>query len=256
MKKTTRTFALVALVLGAGATPAAADCPKGTICRDLIEQGYKACLTGARTKWHNIADTCRQAKKDKNPRNCLAAIRNGFQATTITPSATCSPGSVDCGTFCCDSATPVCEPNGDCCAAYGFTDCCCPSNAPLCESDGLCHAATTTTVSLSATTTTLPSCGICNDQQVAGGDTPDTRIIELGQVSGTAQFDFDTYSIPDDIIVTYEGRVLLDTGCVGTSGSQSLPYSGSSTAMTVEVRPNCQGGTSGTQWDYTLHCPQ
>jgi hypothetical protein len=254
MKKMTGTFALVALVLGAGATPATADCPKGTICRRLIEEGYKACLTGARDKWRNIRDICRQAKLDKNPKNCLAAIRNGFQAT-IKPLATCFPDDVDCGTFCCDSEHPVCEPGGDCCP-IDSPDCCCPSDAPLCESDGFCHATTTTTAPPSVTTTTLASCGICNDEQVAGGDTPDTRDIMLGRSSGTSQFDFDTFSIPDQIIVTYEGRVLLDTGCVGTSGSRSLTYSGSSTEMKVEVRPNCQGGTSGTQWQYTLHCPQ
>jgi len=256
MNNMTATFALVALVLGTGATPAAADCAKGSICRQVIQQGYQACLTGARDKWRAIKALCQQAKRDKNPKNCLSAIRNGFNAAAIEPSAACSPGDIDCGTFCCPGGTPVCEPGGDCCAPHGFTDCCCPSNAPLCESDGSCHAMTTTTSPPSATTTTLPSCGVCNDEQVAGGDTPDTRVIQLGLSSGTSEFDFDTFSIPDQIIVSYEGRVLFDTGCVGTSGTQPLVYSGNSAEMTVEVRPNCQGGTTGTAWQYTLHCPQ
>jgi len=264
MKNMTGTLALAVLLLGAGVTPALADCKKGTICWQLIHDQYGFCLAGARQKWRAILDFCKQAKKAKNPAACRAAIRAGLKTSVVKAelseaSATCTDPSypIDCGTFCCPSTTPVCEPGGACCAPHGLTDCCCPSAQPLCLSDGNCYATTTTTTSPpSVTTTTQPSCGVCNDQQVAGGDTPDTRVIELGQSSGTSQFDFDTFTIPDEIIVTYEGRVLLDTGCVGTSGSMSLTYSGSSTQMTVEVRPNCQGGTSGTAWQYTLHCPR
>jgi hypothetical protein len=94
----------------------------------------------------------------------------------------------------------------------------------------------------------------CSTTQVAGGDAPDTRLVELAKSAGTFQFDFDTQSVPDQIIVSYEGRVLLDTGCVGTSSSQQLTYSGTSTQVSVQVIPNCTGGT-GTAWSYTAHCP-
>ena len=104
------------------------------------------------------------------------------------------------------------------------------------------------------TTTTLPPVGQCDQQQVAGGDTPDTRNIEVGQTSGTFTFDYSTYSIRDRIIVSYQGTTLLDTGCVGESQSRQLTYGGSSTQVTVSVEPNCDGST-GTAWDYTVHCP-
>ncbi len=107
-----------------------------------------------------------------------------------------------------------------------------------------------------ATTTTLPPVAQCNDQQVAGGDTPDTRLIELGRTSGTFTFDYDTVSIKDRIVVSYQGTTLLDTGCVGESMSKPLTYSGSSTQIMVQVLPNCETGGTGTIWNYTAHCPQ
>jgi hypothetical protein len=94
----------------------------------------------------------------------------------------------------------------------------------------------------------------CSTQQLAGADTPETRQVELAKTSGTFQFDFETYQVKDQIIVTYEGRTLLDTGCVGAAASQLLTYSGSSTRISVEVIPNCVGET-GTQWTWTAHCP-
>jgi hypothetical protein len=94
----------------------------------------------------------------------------------------------------------------------------------------------------------------CSTQQLAGADTPETRQVELAKTAGTFQFDYETYQIKDQIIVTYEGRTLLDTGCVGAAASQPLTYSGSSTRISVEVIPNCAGET-GTQWTWTAHCP-
>jgi hypothetical protein len=94
----------------------------------------------------------------------------------------------------------------------------------------------------------------CNSQQVAGGDTPESRTVELGQSSGAFVFEFSTFSQEDRMTVIYEGGVLFDTGCVGTSGSSTLQYGGSSTQVTVNVQPNCAGGT-GTAWNFTVNCP-
>ncbi|MGZ6143082.1 MAG: InlB B-repeat-containing protein, partial [Myxococcales bacterium] len=97
--------------------------------------------------------------------------------------------------------------------------------------------------------------GVCGVQQVAGGDAPDTRDIQMGRSSGTFSFSYDTYTQQDDIRVSYQGQTLFDTGCVGASGSPSLSYGGASSAITVSVSPNCAGG-SGTAWDYTVGCPR
>lgn len=94
----------------------------------------------------------------------------------------------------------------------------------------------------------------CSTTQVAGGNTPDTRQVELAKTSGTFQFDFDTQTVQDQIIVSYEGRTLLNTGCVGTSASRQLSYVGNTTRVSVQVIPNCAGGTN-TAWSWTAHCP-
>jgi pimeloyl-ACP methyl ester carboxylesterase len=94
----------------------------------------------------------------------------------------------------------------------------------------------------------------CSTTQVQGGDTPETRNIDMGRTSGTFNFTYDTYTQPDRMVVLYQGAVLFDTGCVGQSGSVDLTYSGTSTTITVQVTPNCAGG-SGTLWTFTVYCP-
>ena len=94
----------------------------------------------------------------------------------------------------------------------------------------------------------------CDEQQVAGGDTPETREIDMGTKSGNFDFEYDTYTIKDQMIIKYEGKVLFDTGCVGASGTKTISYSGKSTKITVEVHPNCAGETD-TAWEFTTKCP-
>jgi hypothetical protein len=97
----------------------------------------------------------------------------------------------------------------------------------------------------------------CNTTQVAGGDTPETRTIQMGVASGTFKFDYETYSIKDQMLVKYQGATLFDTGCVGTNGKQTtnINFSGTSTLVTVEVNPNCGGPAAGTAWEFTVFCP-
>ncbi len=121
---------------------------------------------------------------------------------------------------------------------------------------------TTSTTETITTTSDFPSdapisSGACDDQQIAGGDTPEVRVIELGQSSGTFNFSYQTYFQEDQMFVTYEGAQLFDTTCLGTGGflTQSLTYSGSATEVTVQIVPNCNGG-SGTAWTFTVECPQ
>ncbi|MBK7472329.1 MAG: IPT/TIG domain-containing protein [Betaproteobacteria bacterium] len=94
----------------------------------------------------------------------------------------------------------------------------------------------------------------CSATQNAGGDTPDTRTIELGKLAGTFLFTFETYSQEDRIIVRYQNATVFDTGCVGASGTQPISYNGASTQISVQVIPNCMGG-SGTAWNYSVSCP-
>jgi hypothetical protein len=108
-----------------------------------------------------------------------------------------------------------------------------------------------TVVSQPTTTATTGQCGVTT---VAGGDVPETHVVDLGRASGTFDFSYDTFIQQDRIIVTYQGTTLLDTGCVGAAATQTLTYAGTATTVTVQVNPNCAGGT-GTAWQFTVGCP-
>jgi hypothetical protein len=96
----------------------------------------------------------------------------------------------------------------------------------------------------------------CGQTQVAGGNTPDTRLIDLGNIGGTFRFDFNTFDQEDQIIIRYEGNEIFNSRCVGTGTTRStnVTYHGTSTKVSVQVIPNCFGGL-GTAWNYTVHCP-
>jgi hypothetical protein len=115
----------------------------------------------------------------------------------------------------------------------------------------------TGTATIAGRAVSVTQAGACSSQNIAGGDVPETRIIDLGRRSGTFTFAFDTQSVRDRLTVSYEGRVLYDSGCVGTNGTRTvnIAYSGNSTTVSVQVTPNCQGG-SGTAWAFTLSCPR
>lgn len=96
----------------------------------------------------------------------------------------------------------------------------------------------------------------CLAQLVQGADVPEARTIQLGSSSGRFTFRYDNgVNNPDRMVVTYEGRMLFDTGCAGTVGvrTQPLSYAGHSTTVTVQVTPNCRGG-SGSTWFFELSC--
>jgi hypothetical protein len=85
-------------------------------------------------------------------------------------------------------------------------------------------AARTGTVTIAGTTITITQAGVappCNQQNIAGGDTPETRTIELGRSSGTFLFTYNTQNLEDRMLVLYEGRTLFDTGCVGTGTNRT-----------------------------------
>ncbi len=94
----------------------------------------------------------------------------------------------------------------------------------------------------------------CNDKQEAGGNAPEVHNINLGQSFGTFVFDYETYDIKDQIVVIQGGQTIFNTGCVGANGSVPLNLNGRSSIITVRVNPNCDG-TSGTSWNFTVHCP-
>ncbi|MEM7481801.1 MAG: M4 family metallopeptidase [Acidobacteriota bacterium] len=114
-----------------------------------------------------------------------------------------------------------------------------------------------------------PNSVLCQQVVNAGGNMPETHVVELGSNSGTTIFGINTFTVPDRMLVKYEGQTIFDTLCLSTeptfgcdsqcccSGGAcdcAIPFSGTSTQMTVEVIPNC-AGTADTAWAFTLSCP-
>jgi len=91
----------------------------------------------------------------------------------------------------------------------------------------------------------------CNLQTNSGGEGVTTTVHELGATSGTFEFVYDAYGIPDQFDIYYEGNLIYTTGGA-VSGSATVPvsYSGTATSITVVVT-----GPSGTAWDYVVSCP-
>ncbi len=94
----------------------------------------------------------------------------------------------------------------------------------------------------------------CNDTQKAGGDAPEVHQIDLGVTTGVFRFDYQTFSVKDQIIISQGGVTIFNTGCVGESSSVQVRFNGYTTMIEVRVNPNC-GGSTGTAWNFTVHCP-
>lgn len=92
----------------------------------------------------------------------------------------------------------------------------------------------------------------CGQTSESGGYGVTERVTEMGRSSGTFTLDYDTYSVPDQIEVLYQGEVIWSSGGpVAGPGSVPIFYRGSATQITVRVT----GETQGTAWRYTAGCP-
>ena len=94
----------------------------------------------------------------------------------------------------------------------------------------------------------------CNELQENGGQEGLKRTIQLTANKGTIELDYNMYSIPDSVIVTYEGKELVRKENISGSDSLSIPFQGKSGQVTVEIVGNQD--KSGTRWNYNLKCPQ
>jgi len=91
----------------------------------------------------------------------------------------------------------------------------------------------------------------------SGGEAGWIGNIDMGQRSGSFKFDYNTYTIPDRIII-YNGTdntsmrnsIFVYEG--GTSGKKTETVNFSKSVITVEVT----GLEPGTSWDFWVNCPQ
>lgn len=73
----------------------------------------------------------------------------------------------------------------------------------------------------------------------------------VGKTSGVAPFIWNMYSLPDRMVVSYEGMDKFDTGTVSGEGAKNIVFSGISQYLNVTVfSPGAD-----TAWDFVIGCP-
>ena len=97
----------------------------------------------------------------------------------------------------------------------------------------------------------------CNDVNQAGGDLPDSKLIQMNSAGGEFEFRYQSY-VQEDQFLIYQGSTLLfNSECLGTRTTLSTTVKMRPELNTNKIRvtvvPNCNGG-SGTAWVYTVRC--
>lgn len=100
----------------------------------------------------------------------------------------------------------------------------------------------------------------CNaDADFSGGVGIQSYHFEMGKTEGTFTLSYEFYTVPDQIYVlygaAYGGKVIYKTSCTGGSQSVNIPYSGSTTDITIEVWGDCTS-EGDTAWDFDVSCPE
>lgn len=102
-----------------------------------------------------------------------------------------------------------------------------------------------------------PTVQRCNAQTLSGGAGVTTTRYLMGR-TGPMSFNltYDTENIPDQIVVSYQGRIVANTGYVGDNINEgqgtirvNVPR-GTDSSVVVRVT-----GPDQTEWHYTLYCP-
>ena len=83
-------------------------------------------------------------------------------------------------------------------------------------------------------------------------------IVEMALVSGEFLFMYESGATADRFIVRNQtGGVTFDSSCFSSSGSPGIWFKytpGGPTTISVEVLPNCAGGSSVPEWAFTVYC--
>lgn len=96
----------------------------------------------------------------------------------------------------------------------------------------------------------------CNEDGTSGGKEININYYEMGQSSGSFQFDYDTEGVPDEITIYdgqgTDGKVIFYYPCGGTHTTRTQIVNFNQSIITVKV----VGCSDGTHWSYYVHCPQ
>jgi hypothetical protein len=133
--------------------------------------------------------------------SCTTTTTTSTSSTTTTTSSTTTTTSTSSTTTTTTTAIPV--------------------TTTTTSSSSSTTTTTTTTGTPTTTTTTTTSlppvaCGVASSYSGAEGY-PITQSVTLGSTTGTVDYSFDAYSVPDRFIVRWNSNVVIDTGYRGTS---------------------------------------
>ena len=148
-------------------------------------------------------------------------------------------GTAECSqVFTADASAPVTLLSGGGSAVNPLPTC---GRAPAPCQGNNCGGQTTPVPSVTATPVPLVCPGGKSVSEESYVPRTDTYLVNLGKSSGTFRFYHETYIEPDRMVITYEGRTLFDSGCVGTDGRRlvNLTYAGQDTSVTLTVYSLC-----------------
>ncbi|CAF4029060.1 unnamed protein product [Rotaria sordida] len=94
------------------------------------------------------------------------------------------------------------------------------------------------------------SCTTCDEQQVAGADTPVSRRYDMGATSGVFRFDYNTYTVQDDILSvspsSIDVYVSVTTSTTTTTTTTTTSATTTTTTRTTRTTTSATTATSAT----------
>ena len=95
----------------------------------------------------------------------------------------------------------------------------------------------------------------CNELRDNGGNEPEQYTITVpNSFSGGYQYFYDHIDEPDRARIYFNGRLVLDTQCVGGETTKPLNITGGGQVRIV-IDPSCKGNNNSTAWSFKLICP-
>ena len=200
---------------------------------------------------------CDEVKSISIQRGAIASVGCGtWPSGPVTLYSWPCGGTAECSqVFTADASAPVTLLSGGGSAVNPLPTC---GRAPApCQGNGCGQA--TPLPSMTATPVPLVCPGGMSDEGTSSVPETHTYLVNLGKTSGTFRFDHQTYTEPDRMVITYEGRTLFDSGCIGTKYPKSayLTYSGQETNIILTVHELCSPTPQmNTVWKFDVDCPQ
>jgi subtilisin-like proprotein convertase family protein len=101
--------------------------------------------------------------------------------------------------------------------------------------------------------TLTASNGVVQPQNFSGGAETSTNVINTGQNSGTLSISYNFFTLPDELAVYDGGAPIFHSGLVSGSGVFNIPYTGTSSQLSIVMNPFGNPGGPGDAWTFTLN---